>query len=111
MKLHELFESIGSDDIYHYAEQNGYKKQKGSKTVNDEKFPVIVLTKKAVFGDVNLEFKYIINPDTHAWNFEVSQGDEDGVEIAKGEDNHSLVNHLKKKVKLSQSKFETYFLK
>jgi hypothetical protein len=109
MKVYELFENFDAEDVYDYAVKQGYRKQTGTKTVDGKKFPVIVLKKNADFEEFVLQFKYIINPETQAWTFVVSRGDEDGIEMASGEDAETLITHLKKKKKVSAHNLQKYF--
>ena len=113
MKLSELYESsdtkADSISIYDYAEHMGYSKASGTKKINGERFKVILLKKEADFGDLTLEFEYIINPETEAWTFEVSKPNEDGFEFGSGEDDSTLIKHLKKKQKLTDNNLQKYF--
>jgi hypothetical protein len=108
MKVYELFEQA-DESFLDIAKHLGYKKINSSKMAGGKSYDVVFLTDAKTIGPYSLNFQYEINPETNAWTFSVSSDADNTVELDSGEDEESLVKHLKKKRKLSQHNLEKYF--
>lgn len=110
MKLHELHEAKNDDSLLDTIEKQEFKKSNGTITADGKRVKVVFLTKQEYFDshDATVEFTYIINPTTHAWSFRAGLPGGEDVEFANGEDESTLLKHLKRKTKIKPSAIDDY---
>lgn len=109
MKLQELHEAK-DDSLLDTIEKQEFKKSNGTITADGKRVKVVFLTKQEYFDshDATVEFTYIINPATHAWSFRAGLPGGEDVEFANGEDESTLLKHLKRKTKIKPSAIDEY---
>lgn len=112
MKIKDLFEKEDKDTLADVIKDQEFTRSKSRITSDGKRLEVEVLTKQQRFDDreETVEFTYIINPTTKAWSFRAGLPGGEDVEFATGEDESTLIKHLKRKNKLKASAIDDYLL-
>lgn len=103
MKLNELLreDEESGDDVGSVADEQGFAKSREKITVSGKRKIITTLTKMDTIGGIEVEFEYVVNPDTGSWLFKAGIPGKAKVEFKTGEDSSSLIKHLKKKKKIT----------
>jgi hypothetical protein len=106
MKVKELFD----DTLKSVADNEDYEITNSSKLISGKRYPVILFTKIDTFFSEELEIQYLVNPGTGAWSFSAGfPSEKERIEFHTGEDDTSLIKHMKKKKKLTANQVDEYF--
>lgn len=111
MRVSELLQEKEQSAVERIAAAHDFAKSHGKITVDSKRVPVTWFTASEDFGDLaTVEYTYTVNEKTSAWSFSVGIPGGKDVEFATGEDEESLVKHMKRKKKIKPSAIEEYLL-
>lgn len=112
MKVRELFLLEYEISVNLLAKHEGYKRLATTMVSAGKERAVVIFTKaQEVNDDLTLDYEYIINPETKAWSFQVATEKIPAKQFDSGEDEMSLMKHMKKKHKMSMHNIEKWFIK
>ena len=112
MKVRELFLLESDLTVNLLAIEEGYKRIATTKVSAGKEREVIIFTKaQKVNDDLTLDYEYVVNPETKAWSFQVATEKIPAKQFDSGEDETSLMKHMKKKHKMSMHNIEKWFMK
>jgi hypothetical protein len=112
MKVRELFLLESDLTVNFLAKEEGYKRLATTKVSAGKEHEVVLFTKaQKVNDDLTLDYEYVVNPGTKAWSFQVATEDIPAKQFADGEDESSMIKHMRKKHKMTMRSIEKWFIK